>query len=106
MKIERRRTNYVSAQYGQPISVLVLRHFHWSVFVNKSLLFWLNFKALATYHFLTTSYRYTKSLMTVPLRYFRQAEFNGYLKPLLSCNISFYTSYTFIINTYNATRRN
>ena len=44
--------------------------------------------------------------MTVPCRYFRQAEFNGYLKPLLDCNISFYTSYTFIINTYNAIRRN
>ena len=28
--------------------------------------------------------------MTVPRRYFRQAEFNGYLKPLLGCNISFY----------------
>ena len=39
MKIVRRPTNYVSAQCGQPISVLVLRHFHWNVFVNKSLLF-------------------------------------------------------------------
>ena len=35
----RRPTNYVSAQCSQSISVLVLRHFHWSVFVNKSLLF-------------------------------------------------------------------
>ena len=57
-------------------------------------------------YLLPTSYRYIKSLMTVPRRYIRQAEFNGYLKPLLSCNISFYTLYTFIINTYNATRRN
>ena len=38
-EIVRRPTNYVSAQCGQPISVLVLRHFYWSIFVNKSLLF-------------------------------------------------------------------
>ena len=39
MKIVRWPTNYESTQCGQPISVLVLRQFHWSVFVNKSLLF-------------------------------------------------------------------
>ena len=37
---------------GQPINVLVLRHFYWSVFVNKELLFWLSSKALLTYYFL------------------------------------------------------
>ena len=34
-------TNYVSILCGQPISVLVLRHLYWSVFINKGLLLWL-----------------------------------------------------------------
>ena len=38
-EIVRRYNNYVSAQCGQPISVLLLRHLHWSVSINKSLLF-------------------------------------------------------------------
>ena len=29
--------NYINILYGQPISVLALRHLYWSVFVDKSL---------------------------------------------------------------------
>ena len=50
-------TNYFNILCGQPITVLVLRHFCWSVFVNKKLLFWLNFKALLTYHILINCYK-------------------------------------------------
>ena len=42
-------TNYVNTLCGQPISIFVLRHFYWSAFVNKKLVFWLKFKALLTY---------------------------------------------------------
>ena len=45
-------TSYVNTLCGQPIIILILRHFYWSVFMNKELLFWLNFKVLLTYHFL------------------------------------------------------
>ena len=51
------------------------------------------------------SYWYTKSLMGVPHRYFRLAELNGDSNPQCGCCISFYTSYTFFINTNNATIR-
>ena len=49
-----------------------------------------------------TSYWYTKFLMPVPRRYFRLAELNGDSNPQRGCNISFYSSYTFVINTNNA----
>ena len=52
-----------------------------------------------------TSYWYTKSVMPVPGRYFRLAELNGDSNPQRGCDISFYTSYTFLINTNNATIR-
>ena len=39
-------TNYVNTLWGQPISVLVLRHFLLECLCNKKLLFWLNFTAL------------------------------------------------------------
>ena len=52
-----------------------------------------------------TSYWYTKFLMPVPRRYFRLAELNGDSNPQRGCNISFYSSYTFVINTNNATIR-
>ena len=41
--------------------------------------------------------------MPVSRRYFRLAELNGDSSPQRGCYISFYTSYTFVINTNNAT---
>ena len=52
-----------------------------------------------------TSYWYTKFLMPVPRRYFRLAELNGDSNPQRGCNISFYSTYTFVINTNNAAIR-
>ena len=46
-------TNYVNTLCGQPISLLVLRYFYWRIFINKKLVFWLSFKVLLTYHFLS-----------------------------------------------------
>ena len=43
-------TNYVNTFCGQPISILVLRHFYWNIFIYKKLLFWLNFKALPEFN--------------------------------------------------------
>ena len=36
---------------GQPIYVLVLRHFYWRVFINKELLFWLKLQSIANIPF-------------------------------------------------------